>query len=30
MVIGSEELLGKICEVEITKTALYSLEGKVV
>ncbi len=29
-IIGSEELLGKICEVEITKTALYSLEGKVV
>jgi tRNA-2-methylthio-N6-dimethylallyladenosine synthase len=29
-IIGSEELLGKICEVEIIKTALYSLEGKVV
>jgi tRNA-2-methylthio-N6-dimethylallyladenosine synthase len=30
IVKGSEELLGKICDVEITKTALYSFEGRVV
>jgi len=30
IVKGSEELLGKIHTVQITKTALYSLEGKVV
>jgi len=30
IVKGSEELLGKICDVEITKTALYSLEGRVI
>jgi len=29
-VMGSEELLGKICDVEIIKTSLYSLEGKAV